>query len=38
VAVNGKKLEPAQIVETLNQIGGKHGIGKWIWSRTGWWA
>jgi argininosuccinate synthase len=28
VAVNGKPLSPAKIVETLNQIGGKHGIGQ----------
>ena len=28
VAVNGKQLSPAKIVETLNEIGGKHGIGQ----------
>jgi len=28
VAVNGQPLSPAQIVETLNTIGGKHGIGQ----------
>ncbi|MCS7278629.1 MAG: argininosuccinate synthase [Thermodesulfobacteriaceae bacterium] len=28
VAVNGKKLSPAVLIETLNQIGGKHGIGR----------
>jgi argininosuccinate synthase len=28
VAVNGKKLSPAKIVETLNEIGGRHGIGQ----------
>ncbi|MCX8042069.1 MAG: argininosuccinate synthase [Thermodesulfobacteriaceae bacterium] len=28
VAVNGKKLSPAFLIETLNQIGGKHGIGR----------
>ena len=27
-AVNGKKLTPAQVLETLNKIGGKHGIGR----------
>ena len=27
VAVNGKKLSPLQIVETLNKIGGRNGIG-----------
>jgi argininosuccinate synthase len=28
VAVNGQPLSPAKIVEALNQIGGKHGIGQ----------
>jgi argininosuccinate synthase len=28
VAVNGTKLSPLQIVETLNKIGGRHGIGR----------
>jgi argininosuccinate synthase len=28
VAVNGQALSPAKIVETLNQIGGKHSIGQ----------
>ena len=28
VAVNGKRMSPAKIVETLNEIGGKHGIGQ----------
>jgi argininosuccinate synthase len=28
IAVNGKRLSPAKIVETLNEIGGKHGIGQ----------
>ena len=28
VAVNGKKLSAAKILSTLNQIGGKHGIGR----------
>lgn len=28
VAVNGKKLSPATIIETLNVLGGKHGIGR----------
>jgi len=27
VAVNGKQLGPVQIIETLNEIGGLHGIG-----------
>src|SRR5438132_4129124 len=27
VAVNGKKLSPAQLLTTLNALGGKHGIG-----------
>ncbi len=27
-AVNGQKLSPAKIVETLNTLGGKHGIGR----------
>ncbi|MDU0205720.1 argininosuccinate synthase [Paenibacillus sp. MAH-36] len=28
VAVNGAKLTPLQVMETLNEIGGKHGIGR----------
>ena len=28
VALNGKRLSPAKMVETLNGIGGKHGIGQ----------
>jgi argininosuccinate synthase len=28
VAVNGEKLSPATIVNTLNEIGGRHGIGR----------
>jgi len=28
IAVNGEKLSPAKIVETLNAIGGNHGIGR----------
>ena len=28
VAVNGKKLSPAKLVETLNAIGGRHGVGR----------
>jgi argininosuccinate synthase len=28
VAINGQKLSPAKIVETLNQVGGKHAIGR----------
>jgi argininosuccinate synthase len=28
VAIDGKKLSPAQVLTTLNQIGGKHGIGR----------
>jgi argininosuccinate synthase len=28
VAVNGKKLEPVALTETLNKIGGKHGVGR----------
>jgi argininosuccinate synthase len=28
VAINGKQLSPAAIVETLNILGGKHGIGR----------
>ena len=27
-AVNGKKLSPAKVLTTLNEIGGKHGIGR----------
>jgi argininosuccinate synthase len=27
-AVNGEQLSPAKIVETLNAIGGAHGIGR----------
>jgi argininosuccinate synthase len=28
VAVNGTKLSPAKLVETLNTIGGRHGVGR----------
>jgi argininosuccinate synthase len=28
VAVNGKTLSPARVLETLNKLGGKHGIGR----------
>jgi argininosuccinate synthase len=28
VAINGKTLSPAKALETLNQLGGKHGIGR----------
>src|SRR5437870_3999896 len=28
VAVNGKSLSPLQVMHTLNQLGGKHGIGR----------
>jgi argininosuccinate synthase len=28
VAVNGRKLSPAQVLAKLNQLGGKHGIGR----------
>jgi argininosuccinate synthase len=28
VAVNGKQLSPAKMLETLNKLGGKHGVGR----------
>ncbi len=28
VAVNGKKLTPAKLIEALNAIGGRHGVGR----------
>jgi argininosuccinate synthase len=28
VAVNGRKLSPAKMLETLNKLGGKHGVGR----------
>ena len=28
IAVNGVRLSPAKIVETLNEIGGRHGVGR----------
>src|SRR5690349_16672266 len=28
VAINGRKLSPARVLETLNRLGGKHGIGR----------
>ena len=28
VAVNGKRLSPASLVQTLNEIGGRHGVGR----------
>ncbi len=28
VAVNGRKMTPLQVMKTLNQLGGKHGVGR----------
>jgi argininosuccinate synthase len=28
VAVNGRKMTPARILETLNKLGGRHGVGR----------
>ena len=28
VSINGKKMDPVKLVETLNTLGGKHGIGR----------
>ena len=28
VAVNGKRLGPVKLVETLNEIGGRYGVGR----------
>ncbi|WP_438447365.1 argininosuccinate synthase [Gorillibacterium sp. sgz5001074] len=28
VAINGQKLSPLEVMETLNELGGKHGIGR----------
>ncbi len=28
VAVNGKRLDPLGVMQTLNQLGGKHGVGR----------
>src|SRR5213594_3985341 len=28
IAVNGKQLSPAKLIETLNAIGGRHGVGR----------
>jgi argininosuccinate synthase len=28
VAVNGRKMKPVQLIEALNKIGGRHGIGR----------
>lgn len=28
IAVNGKKLSPAKLLETLNEIAGRHGVGR----------
>ncbi len=28
VAINGKKMSPAQVLTTLNKMGGRHGIGR----------
>lgn len=28
VAINGKRLKPAQVLKTLNALGGKHGVGR----------
>jgi argininosuccinate synthase len=28
IAINGRKLSPAKVLESLNKLGGKHGIGR----------
>jgi len=28
VAINGEKMSPAKLLKTLNQLGGKHGVGR----------
>ena len=28
IAINGKKMSPATVLETLNKLGGKHGVGR----------
>ena len=28
IAVNGKKMNPLKVMETLNRLGGKHGVGR----------
>jgi argininosuccinate synthase len=28
IAINGRKLSPARVLESLNKLGGKHGIGR----------
>lgn len=28
VAINGKKMSPAEVVQFLNKVGGKHGVGR----------
>jgi len=34
VAVNGKSLDPLGVMKALNKLGGKHGVGRLIWSKT----
>ncbi len=35
VAVNGKSLSPLQVMQTLNQLGGKHGISRGVYETPG---
>ncbi len=38
VSLNGQKLPPVELLSQLNEIGGKHGIGRVTWLRIVWWA
>ena len=38
VAIDGKKMSPAQVLTHLNQVGGKHGIGRLDKWRIAMWA
>ena len=35
IAVNGEAMSPLKVMQTLNRLGSKHGIGKWTWWKTG---
>ena len=32
VAIDGERMTPAQVLRTLNEIAGKHGVGRVDWS------
>ena len=36
--INGVAYGPVEIIEKLNEIGARNGVGIATWSRTAWWA